>query len=354
MLSTIRPRLDRSFGGVCFGLLLLVVLGVVIYDSELVYTLQGTEKRCSCSIRSNNNDVDNDNDDNDTTRQEQKTQMMVQQITEEKASGVLSVFTLSYDPHVEDALMSQRLSEKRQRAQDIVMHNCLLTKHHDPSSQDFQFIIITDDLSMNVCQHCECRLFVPYNCSCPIDDCSDRRNVCEKNHLFSDLLQQQDEFVFVDFDLVMLYPTVLQELRARSQTTDFLATRAHGSFNKKPKYREDFNSGLVYIRHVPEADPALLRQYTYTKVANAHYDQAILSYFVHQHYHRWDELSIKWHCRLLREPKRKNALTKKKTTTRQEDTYNGIYGDMNIHDCQTLHPPRDSMLELLNYTLLRP
>jgi hypothetical protein len=349
LLSTIKFRLDRSSFGVCLWLLLLFVVGVVVYDSEIVQILQGSEKSCSCTIR----DVNDHHDDcnNNNTGQQLEAQME-QQNKKEKARELLSIFTLSYDPQVEDETMRQRLSEKRQRAQDIVMHNCLLTKHHDPSSHNFQFIVITDDLSMKVCQHCQCRLFVPYNCSCPIDDCSGRRNVCEKNHLFSDLLQHEGEFVFVDFDLVMLYPTVLQELRSRSQNTDFVATRAHGSFMKKPKYREDFNSGLVYIRHVPEADPMLLRQYLYDHVANARYDQAILSYFVHHHYLRWDELSIKWHCRLLKEPPRQNTMAEKEMKREEEDK--GSYGDMNIQDCQTLHPPKEWMLEALNYTLLRP
>jgi hypothetical protein len=118
----------------------VLVLQAIIIDSELVYTVNRTY------------------DDNNNNEHE-KTMRMMHQIKEKKSPGVLSVFTLSYDPYVKGKA-AQQLSKKRQRAQDIVMHNCLLTKHHDPSSQDFQFIIITDDLSMNVCQHCECRLFV--------------------------------------------------------------------------------------------------------------------------------------------------------------------------------------------------
>ena len=229
-------------------------------------------------------------------------------------------------------------------------HNCLLTKQHDPQEELFQFDIITDNMTSTVCQHCQCQEFVPYNCDCPLRNCTNKRNVCEKNHLFSDLMEEEGEFIFVDFDLVMLSSSVLEELRLRSQTSDFLATRAHGGFNKKPVYRKDFNSGLVFIRRVPEAQPALLKQYMYDGVANAQYDQAILSYFVHQHYRRWDELSIKWHCRRIREPKNK----KNTKGSAVESHQGGIYPDMNIQDCQTLHPPRDWMLQALNYTLLRP
>jgi hypothetical protein len=144
----------------------------------------------------------------------------------------------------------------------------------------------------------------------------------------------------MDFDLVMLYPTVLEELKVRSQTNDFLATRAHTSFQRIPRYRNDFNSGLVYIRKIPEVDPMLLRHYMYAKGTNGNFDQAVLSYFVHHHYKRWDELSIKWHCRLIHN----------QTNAWQNLTKNGrkteeIYPDMDIQDCQALHPPTDEMLE---------
>jgi hypothetical protein len=365
-MPTVPCLVGRPFNlllGLLLLLPLLIVVGVVLYDSEIFHIiLQGTEndKKCSSSSPIRDGD-DHDGYNNSISNMQQQqqqqqlqdTQLVVpQEVQQVKSRAGLSIFTLSYDPQVEDPTTSQKLLEKRQRAQDMMLHNCLLTKQYDPSAKDFQFIVITDDLSMKVCQHCHCRLFVPYNCSCPLADCSNRRNVCEKNHLFADLLQQKGEYIFVDFDLVLLYPTVLQELRLRSQTSDFVATRAHGSFTKKPKYRQDFNSGLVYIRHVPEANPALLKQYLYDHVANPQYDQAILSYFVHHHYHRWDELSIKWHCRMLKEPPQQiDAMTSKQI---QEEQDKGSYGDMSIQDCQTLHPPKDWMLQMLNYTLLTP
>ncbi|KAG7374934.1 hypothetical protein IV203_014029 [Nitzschia inconspicua] len=223
-----------------------------------------------------------------------------------------------------------------------------MTTEEGSNANPFQYVVMTDDLSLEVCQHCECRKFTHYSCPCPTDDCVNERNVCEKNFLFSDLLMQENEFIFVDFDVLMLSLSVLEELQLRSQTTDFLATRAHTRFREKPLYRHDFNSGLVYMRKVPEADPMLLRTYLYGNVTNSFRDQSVLSYFVHHHYKRWDELSFKWHCRGLREP----SLDKSgdEEITRME----GIYPDMNIHDCQVFHPPPNWALDALNFTFLKP
>jgi hypothetical protein len=275
-----------------------------------------------------------------------------QHITNRRLSDPVSVITLSYDPHVNGGKENE-LKRKRNLAESVMLHNCMLIQQYNNisrndasmgvSSPAFNYLVYTDNLSLEVCQHCECQEFKRYNCPCAVKDCKGDRNVCEKNHLFSDLLVQKGEFIYVDFDMAMLYPTVLEELKVRSQTTDFLATRAHASFRKSPGYRSDFNSGLVYIRKVPEVDPMLLRQYMYANFTNGRLDQAVLSDFVHHHYKRWDELSIKWHCRLINI---QSNLSGRKNTD--------IYPDMDIHDCQTIHPPTDEILAELNYTLLAP
>jgi hypothetical protein len=282
--------------------------------------------------------------------------------TNRPLSEPLSVITLSYNPHVEGG-REKLLRRKRNSAEHVMLHNCLLIQTYNNISRNdasisssspspaFNYVVYTDNLSLEVCQHCECQEFKLYNCSCPVDDCEGKRNACEKNHLFSDLLEQEGEFIFLDFDLAMLYPTVLEEVKVRSRTTDFLATRAQASFRRSPRYRNDFNSGLVYIRKIPEADPMLLRRYMYADVANGNQDQAILSYFVHHHYKRWDELSIKWHCRFVQNQSRAWQDPKQEKNGR---TSVEVYPDMDIHDCQTLHPPTDEMLEQLKYTLLAP
>lgn len=239
-------------------------------------------------------------------------------------------FTLSYDTKA-----SKVLDEKRKTSEDIVLHNCLMAKNQSSSQREYQFVVYTDDMLLPVCQQCDCRQFIRYNCSCPIKNCAGKRNICEKNHFFSHLMAQEKEFVFLDFDLIILDGGLFEEMYSRSRTNDFLATRAHGTFNAAPKYRKGFNSGLVFIRTIPEADPLLLRKYLYSGVTRADYDQRVLSYFVHQHYKRWDELSIKWHCRKLGK---------------------AVYSDMPLSDCVAFHPQNEEELERLksNYTLLTP
>ncbi|KAG7374936.1 hypothetical protein IV203_014031 [Nitzschia inconspicua] len=266
----------------------------------------------------------------------------------------LPVITLYYNPHV-NGNKKDRLVIKRRLTPEYMLHNCLLVQQQQIKSgaeggktAPFEYVVVTDDLSLEVCQHCECRKFEPYSCPCPTNDCVNERNVCEKTFLFSDLLVQEEEFIFVDFDLLLLSISVLEELQLRSRTTDFLATRAHASLREKPLYRNDFNSGLVYIRNVPQADPTLLQTYLYDNVTNSFRDQSVLSYFVHHHYKRWDELSFKWHCRGLREPSQLGGRSDDNTKTGR------IYPDMNIHDCQVFHPPQNWALDALNFTFLKP
>lgn len=119
-------------------------------------------------------------------------------------SRPLSVITLSYDPHVNGG-KGMILRRKRNLAEHVMLHNCLLMQQYNnlsrndtsmpSSSPAFNYVVYTDNLSLEVCQHCECQEFKPYNCPCPVKDFQSDRNVCEKNHLFSDLLVQKGEFI---------------------------------------------------------------------------------------------------------------------------------------------------------------
>ena len=259
---------------------------------------------------------------------------------------VLNFITLSYNTNA-----TKELDNKRKEAESYIMHNCLMINNHNNTIKSnkthnetlqshfqqqfhppkFNFVIYTDDLTQAFCDHCQCVEFKRYGCDCPFENCTGLRNPCEKAYLYSDLLQQYGEFVFLDFDFIILKDRLLDGLYLRSRYSDFLATRAHGSFLGAPKYRMDFNSGLVFIRNI--VDPMLLRKYVYD--LKSVYDQAVLSYFVHKHYtHRWDELSIKWHCRMIG-PR-------------------GVYQDMDKTDCMALHPPKVDWLRELNYTLMTP
>lgn len=230
--------------------------------------------------------------------------------------------TLSYDAIPGD----EHAQKKRAKFQPVILNNCLLVKNAGHTMR-----IYTDDLKQEHCNHCDCRRFESYNCRCPMENCTGHRNICEKNHLYSDLLTTEREFVFLDHDLTIVKPEpFFRELYARSRTVDFLATRAHGSYklNVPSRYREDFNSGLVFIRAIPGVDPMILRDILYEKERTL-YDQHVLSQYIHRHYgNRWDELSIKWHCRLLNE----------------------IFTDMPLEDCYTIHDFK--LVRALNYTLV--
>jgi len=242
-----------------------------------------------------------------------------------KHNSWLLFITFSYD-----ALKgNEQNDKKREKYQPFILNNCLLVKEAGHIMH-----IYTDDMDQEYCRYCDCIQYEAYNCECPGYNCTERRNICEKNYLYADLLAKEDEFVFLDFDLAIVKPEkFFPELYARSRVADFLATRAHGVY-KSPtsmKYKEDFNSGLVFIRALTGVDPYKLREMLYEGKGNV-YDQHVLSQFVHQYYDdaRWDELSIKWHCRLIGE----------------------IFKDMPLEDCYTIHSP--GLLRELNYTLVKP
>jgi len=137
-------------------------------------------------------------------------------------------------------------------------------------------------------------------------------------------------YAYLDHDLAIIKPSFFDAFYARTRQHDFLAARTQGP-GQMTDYKKTFNSGLVFIRRIPTADPMLLRDYMYTK-NKENFDQTTLSIFVQEKYDNWDELSLKWHCRRLR------------------DTHK----DIPLDHCYTLHPPFKAFLKKLNYTLLKP
>jgi hypothetical protein len=217
---------------------------------------------------------------------------------------------------------------KSSKAPPIILHNCMMIKQ---SKGNNSFIIYTDRPDDNeFCKYCQCEKFELYNCKCPVANCTGIKNACEKNHFFSDMMVKYPEFVFVDHDLVIVKQSFFAALYARTRQHDFLAARDQGP-GLMLSYKKPFNSGLVFIRRIPSADPMLLREYLYTK-NKVNYDQNTLSTFVHLHYDNWDELSSKWHCRRLLD----------------------THPDIPLTHCYTLHPPNKVHLKKLNFTFLTP
>lgn len=218
--------------------------------------------------------------------------------------------------------------EKSNKALNIILHNCMMINQ---SKGNNKFIIYTDRPDdSEFCKYCQCEKFELYNCKCPVANCTGTKNACEKNHFFSDMMVKYPEFVFVDFDLAIMKQSFFEALYVRTRQHDFLAARDQGPLMML-NYNKTFNSGLVFIRRIPSADPMLLREYLYTK-NTLNYDQNTLSTFVHLHYTNWDELSSKWHCRRLLD----------------------THPDIPLTHCYTLHPPMEIHLKRLNFTFLTP
>jgi hypothetical protein len=227
----------------------------------------------------------------------------------------MTYITLTYGP------MSEGYSSN-------IMHNCLMINQAKGNNT---FIVFTDQpMNKEYCKHCHCQKFERYNCKCPISNCTDRKNACEKNHFFSDMMLRYPEFILLDHDLVIVKPSFFGALYSRTRHHDFLAARDQGP-GMLGRYKKTFNSGLVFIRRLPNVDPMLLRDYLYTK-NTLNYDQSTLSTFIFLHYTNWDELSIRWHCRALP----------------------AYHRDVPYEDCYTLHPPFEAAVEELKFKLLTP
>lgn len=216
---------------------------------------------------------------------------------------------------------------KSEKYSQRILHNCLMINQ---AKGDNTFTIFTDQPEgKEYCKHCNCEKFELYNCKCPNESCVDgTKNACEKNHFFSDVMLRYPEFIFLDHDLVVLKPSFFEALHDRTRHHDFLAARDQGP-SIDTYTTKHFNSGLVFIRRLPDVDPMLLREILYEK-PKRNYDQVTLSKFVQRYYKNWDELSIKWHCRALP----------------------AYHSDVPLEHCYTLHPPYPDQLKELNFTYL--
>lgn len=207
-----------------------------------------------------------------------------------------------------------------------IAHNCRLisrTRH--------RFIIYTDDMSQRYCDVCECRRFVKKMCKCPDKKTGCRvKNPCEKLFFLIDRIREFHEFVFLDNDLIILKKYFLDRLQARSQAHDFLATYGHAGIDSS-RYLRNFNSGLFFIRHLPNLDYDKMKRMMYDQSTEK--DQGIVSNFVQKNYENWDVLSWKWHCRML----------------------SLMNQDIPHSACYTLHDRREyvDILKNLNMTLLK-
>lgn len=200
-------------------------------------------------------------------------------IAQHSSKHGLTVVTLIYDQEEEHV---------------NIAHNCVMiapTRH--------RFMVYTDNISLPYCSLCHCEQYVKRNCPCPEaneNPCA-KKNPCEKLFFVIDVLKRFKEIVLLDADLLILKKEFLEHLQIRSAAHDFLATYGHAGINEPRKYYRNFNSGLVFMRWLPELDYNILKQNLYK--AKGWQDQGIISRFVQEYYKNWDVLSWKWHCRAL-------------------------------------------------------
>lgn len=138
------------------------------------------------------------------------------------------------------------------------------------------------------------------------------------------------EFVFLDSDLIILKPFMMDRLYARSRVHDFLATYRQGIAKDKQAFYTSINSGFYFMRVLENLNYSQMVTYFMRNKINS--DQEVLSEFVFEYYDNWDVMSLQWHCRLL--------------------VQKGL--DIPFEKCYTMHTrmERNLMLTKLNYTLL--
>jgi len=206
----------------------------------------------------------------------------------------------------------------------LVLHNCLAAK-----SVNVRMVVYTEFMSDKYCDVCACVKFAKTNCPRPRPG---KPNHCEKMHWMSEAIEEYRELIFLDSDLIIMHPReFFYGMASRALSTDFLATYAETTAAKPSKYLVDFNSGMMFIRHIATANYTDLvpRMYRY----HTGMDQYILTLFIHENYGmRWDTLSWKWHCRSIIR----------------------LQNDVNPAHCITIHDRGEYrvLLKLLNRTLL--
>lgn len=193
-------------------------------------------------------------------------------------------------------------------ANKVVTHNCLkfqqLRSTYPTTFRHTFKVYTTDPSSKPYCTACECVEYKYYNCPCIEEGtrkkpCK-RRNACEKLYWITDMLLEYKQFAVLDHDLIILKDSFPNALALRSLSNDFVATRAHSHLRKNNSdYFRFFNSGLFFIRALPNHRPYVLREWFYGQEEKTNRDQRIFSQYVHKLYDNWDELSYKWNCRYL-------------------------------------------------------
>ncbi|PXF47237.1 hypothetical protein BWQ96_03012 [Gracilariopsis chorda] len=174
-----------------------------------------------------------------------------------------------------------------------VAHNCRMI-----SSTSHKFFIHTDDILQPYCKECTCIEHKLAQCPCPTGTHGCQvKNPCEKVEFLIESVTRYEEFLFLDNDLIIMKPEFLDHMWARSRAHDFLASYAHLTVNSS-RYLRNFNSGLMFIRRLPDVNYTKMRTSLYFHKKEQ--DQGVVSTFFQQNYKNWDSLSWKWHCRNLK------------------------------------------------------
>lgn len=121
-------------------------------------------------------------------------------------------------------------------------------------------------------------------------------NHCEKTFFLIEVLPKLGELVFLDSDLMIIKPAMMDRLYFRSRAHDFLASHAQKLLGSS--YFCEMNSGLFFMRWLPNLNYSEMGDIIREKKAIG--DQIVLTTFVHRRYENWDTLSVRWHCRYLK------------------------------------------------------
>eukprot|EP00171_Calliarthron_tuberculosum_P013077 IDg13077t1 len=126
--------------------------------------------------------------------------------------------------HVEKMPTFVTLHYKTPYDAPIVVHNCALAQRAGA-----RMIVYTEDMEARYCRTCTCIRSAP--------------------HIAHHPTPRQ-----LHADLVVLRQSFFRMLSSRARTHDFLATYGEGAFWEKHKYRNYFNSGLIFVRNVQSAN----------------------------------------------------------------------------------------------------
>lgn len=168
----------------------------------------------------------------------------------------------------------------------VIEHNCVLA-----SRSHVQMVVYTSMMELRYCRACSCRRFIPTQCRAP----SRHKNLCEKLHFIVKAILRLGAFFYMDSDLIVTRPEFFSALQARANNHDWLAAYGHRARRESPSYRNRFNSGLFFIRKLPDISYSELIPMMYQMDTGN--DQSVLSEFVFARYRNWDSLSVRFNCR---------------------------------------------------------